>query len=401
MEVFSTQIGSHTLTIESGKLAKQAGGAVLIRYGDTAVLVTATQSDEPRAGIDFFPLTVDYEERLYAAGKIPGGFIKREGRPSDAAILSGRLIDRTIRPLFAEGFRNDVQVVATVLSVDKNCPPDITAMIGASCALGISDIIFAGPAGAVRVGRIDGQLIINPTVEEQELSEINLVVGGTEDAVLMVEAGVNELTEDTVLDAIMFGHGIIREIVAFQKEIIAKIGKPKKEKTIYQVPPEIEADVREYVTGKLKTAVAKADKLEREQSISQVKNETNEYFAQRYPDNLPDVANMTQYILKEIVRKMILVDQIRPDGRKLDEVRPITTEVGILARTHGSGLFTRGQTQVLSITTLGAMGDEQVVDGLGIEKSKRYMHHYNFPAFRWVKQRQAEDPAAAKSVTAR
>ncbi|MDR1701917.1 MAG: polyribonucleotide nucleotidyltransferase [Sporomusaceae bacterium] len=381
MDVFSKKIGSHELTIETGKLAKQAGGAVLARYGDTAVLVAATQSDEPRPGIDFFPLTVDYEERLYAAGKIPGGFIKREGRPSEAAILSGRLIDRTIRPLFSEGVRNDVQVVATVLSVDKNCPPDITAMIGASCALGISDIIFAGPIGGVRVGRINGEFIINPSVEEQEASELNLVVGGTADAVLMVEAGVNELPEETVLEAIVFAHGVIKEIVAFQKEIIAKVGKAKKENPIYQVPEAIEKDVREYATAKMQQAIATADKLEREQNIKQVKAETLEHFTETYPDNAKDVTNMTQYILKELVRKMIIIDKIRPDGRKLDEVRPITTEVGILARTHGSGLFTRGQTQVLSITTLGAMGDEQILDGLGIEESKRYMHHYNFPAF--------------------
>jgi polyribonucleotide nucleotidyltransferase len=381
METFSKQIGARTLTIESGRLAKQAGGAALISYGDTAVLVTATQADEPRPGIDFFPLTVDYEERLYSVGKIPGGFIKREGRPSEAAILAGRLIDRTIRPLFSEGYRNDVQVVATVLSVDKNYPPDMAAMIGASCALGISDIIFNGPVGGVRVGRINGQFVADPTIEEQELSDLNLVVGATADAVLMVEASANELPEETVLEAIMFGHSVIREIVEFQKEIVAKIGKPKKEKPIYHVPSDIESAVRAYITEKMKIAVANQDKLEREQNIKLAKDETMEHFAEIYPDNLKDVAHMVQNILKEIVRQMIIIDKIRPDGRRPDEVRQITSEVGILARTHGSGLFTRGQTQVLSITTLGAIGDEQILDGLGVEESKRYMHHYNFPAF--------------------
>lgn len=381
MHTFQMSLAGRPLIIESGKLAKQASGAVLVRYGDTAVLVTATGSAEPREGIDFFPLTVDYEERLYSVGKIPGGFIKREGRPSEAAILAGRLIDRPIRPLFAEGFRNDVQVVATVLSVDQNNPPDIPAMIGASCALSVSDIPFNGPIGGVRIGRINGELIVNPTVDEQEKSELNLVVAGTRDAVLMVEAGANELPEDVVLEAILFGHDVIKQIIAFQDDIVSRIGKPKREMKIYDIPADIDSAVREFATEKLKVAVLNPDKLQREEHIKLVKMEATQHFAGIFPDNSKDVANCLHKIVKEIVRKMITVDKIRPDGRKIEEVRPITCEVGLLARTHGSGLFTRGQTQVLTITTLGAIGDEQVLDGLGVEESKRYMHHYNFPAF--------------------
>lgn len=381
MEKFQMELGGRTLVIESGKMAKQASGAVLVRYGDTAVLVTATQSAEPRQGIDFFPLTVDYEERLYSVGKIPGGFIKREGRPSESAILAGRLIDRPIRPLFADGLRNDVHVVATVMSVDQNNPPDIPAMIGASCALGISDIVFNGPIGGVRVGLLNNQFVLNPTVEQQEKSELNLTVAGTKDAILMVEAGANELPEDTVLEAILFGHEVIKEIVAFQENIITQIGKPKRKKPLYVVPAEIDTAIREYITEKLKVAVANSDKLVREENIKQVKVEAAEHFLSIYPENEKDINYMFQKILKEIVRKMITIDKIRPDGRQIEEVRPITCEVGLLARTHGSGLFTRGQTQVFTITTLGAIGDEQILDGLGVEESKRYMHHYNFPSF--------------------
>lgn len=381
MHSFETMVGGRKLVIESGKLAKQASGAVLVRYGDTAVIVTATASAEPREGIDFFPLTVDYEERLYSVGKIPGGFIKREGRPSESAILSGRLIDRPIRPLFAEGFRNDVQVVATVISVDQNNPPEIPAMIGASCALSISDIPFNGPIAGVRVGLIEGEFITNPTVEQQGKSDLNLVVAGTRDAVLMVEAGANELSEETMLDAISYGHEVIKEIVAFQDKIVAEVGKPKREIKLYEVDAELNRTVRAFATERLVTAVQNADKLTREEEIKKVKTETVEHFAEIYPENQKEISYVLQKILKETVRKMITIDKIRPDGRKVDEVRPIACEVGLFARTHGSGLFTRGQTQVLSITTLGAIGDEQILDGLGVEESKRYMHHYNFPAF--------------------
>lgn len=381
MHSFQMQLGERELTIETGKLAKQANGAVLVRYGDTAVLVTATASADPREGIDFFPLTVDYEERLYSVGKIPGGFIKREGRPSEAAILAGRLIDRPIRPLFDEGYRNDVQVVATVMSVDQNNPPEIPAMIGASCALTISDIPFAGPIGGVRVGMIGNEFIINPTIAQQEQSELNLVVAGTKDAVLMVEAGANELSESVVLEAITYGHSVIREIVAFQEKIREEIGLPKKQLKKYEPLPEIEQAVREYATEKLQVAVFNSDKLTREENIKQVKTEAATYFAAIFPDNKKDVSYVMQKVLKEIVRKMITVDKIRPDGRKLDEVRSVACEAGVLARTHGSGLFTRGQTQVLTVTTLGAIGDEQILDGLGVEDSKRYIHHYNFPPY--------------------
>lgn len=381
MHTFQMQLGGRPLVIETGKMAKQASGSVLVRYGDTVVLVAATASAAPREGIDFFPLTVDYEERLYSVGKIPGGFIKREGRPSEAAILAGRLIDRPIRPLFDENFRNDVHVVATVLSVDQNNPPDIPAMIGASCALCISDIPFGGPIAGVRVGLIDGQYICNPTVEQQERSDLNLIVAGTKDAVLMVEAGANEVPEATILDAIMFGHDIIREIVALQEDITAQVGKPKRELKRYEVPAEIAEAVRAYATDALKAAVANADKQVREEQIKQVKEDAIAHFKEIFPDNPKDVSYMLGKILKEIVRKMITVDKIRPDGRQLDEVRPITCEVGLLPRTHGSGLFTRGQTQILTVTTLGPISDEQILDGLGVEDSKRYIHHYNFPPY--------------------
>lgn len=381
MHTFQMQLGGRQLVIETGKMAKQASGSVLVRYGDTVVLVAATASAAPREGIDFFPLTIDYEERMYAVGKIPGGFIKREGRPTEAAILSCRLIDRPIRPLFDEGFRNDVHVVATVLSVDQNNPPDIPAMIGASCALSISDIPFKGPIAGVRVGLLDGQFIINPTVEQQEKSELNLVVAGTKDAVLMVEAGAKEVPEDTILDAIMFGHDVIREVVALQEDMMAQIGNPKREMKKYEVPAEIAQAVREYATEGLKTAVANADKVAREEQTKQVKEDAVAHFKEIFPDNPKEVSYMLGKILKEIVRKMITVDKIRPDGRQLEEVRPITCEVGLLPRVHGSALFTRGQTQILNALTLGTLSDDQLLDGLGVEDHKRYIHHYNFPPY--------------------
>ncbi len=381
MHSFSMQVGGRELIVESGKMAKQAGGSVLVRYGETAVLVAATASAQPREGIDFFPLTVDYEERLYAVGKIPGGFIKREGRPSEAAVLASRLIDRPIRPLFPDGFRNDVQVIATVLSVDQDNSPDVTAMIGASCALSISDVPFNGPIAGVRVGLIDDEFIINPTVAQQEVSRLNLVVAGSRDAVMMVEAGAAELSEETVLAAIMRGHEVIKEIIDFQLEIVKQIGKSKREIALYEISEEINAAVRAFATESLNMAVRNPDKLKREEETQAAKKAAIEHFAEIYPENGKDVKNMVQKLLKEIVRKMITVDKIRPDGRELEEVRPISCEAGLLPRTHGSGLFTRGQTQVLTITTLGAIGDEQILDGLGVEDSKRYMHHYNFPPY--------------------
>ncbi|MDD4600944.1 Polyribonucleotide nucleotidyltransferase [bioreactor metagenome] len=392
MHSFEMQLGGRKLVIESGKMAKQASGAVLVRYGDTAVLVAATASAEPREGIDFFPLTVDYEEKLYSVGKIPGGFIKREGRPSESAILAGRLIDRPLRPLFAEGFRNDVHVVATVLSVDQNNPAEMPAMIGASCALCVSDIPFNGPIGGVRIGRIDGQFVINPTIEQQGQSELNLVVAGSKDAVLMVEAAANEVSEEIILDAIEFGHNVVREIVDFQEKIISQIGKAKRQIKLFEVADEISASVRDFVAGQLEDAVRNADKLAREEAIKLVKQDAARHFAEVYPDNGKDVQYVIQKALKGIVRRMITVEKIRPDGREIDEVRPITCEVGVLARTHGSGLFTRGQTQVLNIATLGPIGDEQILDGLGVEESKRYMHHYNFPSYSVGETRPSRGP---------
>lgn len=381
METFSTTLGGRPLVIETGKMAKQANGAVLVRYGDTVVLVTATASAEPREGIDFFPMTVDYEERLYAVGRIPGGFIKREGRPSEAAILAARLIDRPLRPLFPKGFRNDVHIVATVMSVDQDNAPEVTAMIGASCALAISDIPFNGPIGGVVVGLIDGEFVINPTREQMEKTEMHLVVAGTKDAVMMVEAGAKEVPEGVMLDAIMYGHQVIKELVAFQEEIVSQVGKPKREVPLFSMPPEIETAVREYATQKLREAVQHADKLLREEMIQAVKQETVENFREVFPEQEKLVKEMLEIILKEIVRHMITEEQIRPDGRELNEIRPVSCEVGLLPRTHGSALFTRGQTQVMTVCTLGAVSDIQILDGLGIVESKRYMHHYNMPPY--------------------
>ena len=381
MQSFEMQLGGRTFTVETGKMAKQANGAVLVRYGETVVLVTATASDEPREGVDFFPLTVDYEEKMYAVGKIPGGFIKREGRPGESAILCSRLIDRPIRPLFPEGYRYDVQIVATVMSVEHDNAPEIAAMIGASCALTISDIPFLGPIAGVRVGRIDGQFVINPTVEQREVSDLNLTIAGSRDAVMMVEAGANELPEEVILEAILFGHEEIKKIVAFQDEIQKACGKEKREVKLFAVPEELEKAIREYATDKLDQAVRNPDKLARDEDISNVKAEAMEHFLELYPDAIKEIPYMLHKIVKEIVRRMITKEKIRPDGREVEEVRPVSCEVGILPRPHGSGLFTRGQTQVLTVTTLGSLGDEQVLDGLGVETSKHYIHQYNFPGY--------------------
>lgn len=391
----SFPIGGREMVIETGRMAKQATGAVFCRYGDTAVLVTATCSPEPREGIDFFPLTVDYEERLYAVGKIPGGFIKREGRPSEKAILSSRLIDRPIRPLFPKGYRNDVHIVATVLSVDQDNAPDVTAINGASAALMISGIPFLGPIGAVVVGRVDGKFIINPTIAQAEVSDMHLTVAGTKDAVIMVEAGAKEVPEEVILEAISYGHEEIKKIVSFLEDFTrecldAGVAKPRQEPVLFLLDEEIEKQVREYAYDKmfdtLKECIEKRfPKKQREDFIENAKEEIKTYFAEKvFPEDeaaLKHVADAVNKLEKEIMRKFIIQDRIRIDGRKLDEVRPIECHVGILPRTHGSGLFTRGQTQVLTVTTLGAVGDEQILDGLGVEESKRYMHHYNFPPY--------------------
>ena len=392
MRSFEMEVGGRPLVIENGKMAKQANGAVLVRYGDTVVLVAVTASAEPREGVDFFPLTVDYEEKMYAVGKIPGGFIKREGRPSNAAILCARLIDRPIRPLFPKGFRNDIQVIATVLSVEQDNPPDIAAMIGASCALSISDIPFNGPIAGVRVGRVDGKFIINPTVEQREKSDLNLTIAGSYDAVMMVEAGANELPEDVILESILFGHKEIKRIVEFQRKIIDACGKKKREVRLFQTPPEMEQAIRDYAAARLDAAVRDSDKLRRDEHIAAVNADTMEHFLEIYPGAAKEIAAVLHDVEKDIVRRMITHEKIRPDGRGLDEVRPVSCEVGILPRTHGSGLFTRGQTQILTVTTLGSLGDAQVIDGLGVEKSKRYIHQYNFPGYSVGEARPARGP---------
>lgn len=369
------------MIVEVGQVAKQANGAALVRYGDTVVLVTATASKEPREGIDFFPLTVDYEEKQYAAGKIPGGFIKREGRATEIATLSARMIDRPMRPLFPKGFRNDIHIVATVLSVEKDNAPDVSAIAGASVALNISNIPFAGPVAAVVVGMVDGQLVINPTVEQTISGDMHITVAGTKDAIMMVEGSANEVPEATVLEAIFYAHEEIKKICAFQEPIIAELGQPKMEVVTFTVSEEIEEAVREYGTALLEEAVRNPEKKSREAHMDAAKDKILEHFGEIYPEELKQVDTMVDKLLKEIVRRMILEDGDRVDGRKLKEIRPISCEVGYLPRPHGSGLFTRGQTQVLSVTTLGAISEEQILDGLGIAESKRYIHHYNFPPY--------------------
>lgn len=381
MHSYSIELGGRTLTMEIGKIAKQANGAVLVRYGDTAVVVAATGTKTPREGVDFFPLTVDFEEKMYAVGKIPGGFIKREGRPAETAILTSRLIDRPIRPMFPEGYHNDVQIVATAVSVDPDNAPDIPAMIGASCALCISDIPFEGPIAGVRVGMIDGQYIINPTIEQAKVSRLNLAVAGTKDAILMVEAGAKEISEDEMLDAIWFGHEEIKKLVEWQEKIMAEVGKPKMEVPVYEPPAELAAEIEAYGAEQLKAALMDANKLEREENVARIKAEIADAFMEKYPDNAKDVAYITQKLVKKIVRRTISVDKIRPDGRALDEVRPVTCEVGLLARPHGSALFTRGQTQILNVLALAPLSEAQTLDGLGVELTKRYIHHYNFPPY--------------------
>ncbi|MBO8141006.1 MAG: polyribonucleotide nucleotidyltransferase [Firmicutes bacterium] len=384
--VFRTEVGGRPLSIETGRVAKQANGSVLVRYGDTVVLVTAVMSKEPRQGIDFFPLLVDYEERMYAIGRIPRVWLRREGRPSEGATLAARMIDRPIRPLFPEGFRNDVQVVATVLSVERDNPPDITAMIGASAALTISDIPFLGPIGGVRVGRVGGQFVINPTSAQAEESDLDLVVAGTRDAVMMVEAGARELPESVMLEAIMFGHEEIRRITEFLEEVRAEVGKPKVEVPLFEPAPDVTRWVRERALEEARQAIRSADKQRREQAVADLKASIIESFREEWGEEAAltygkDVETVFDKLIKELVRHMIVVEGERPDGRKKDEIRPIWCEVGVLPRTHGSAIFTRGQTQVLSVCTLGLKGDEQLLDDLRDESRKRYIHHYNFPAY--------------------
>ena len=378
---FKTAIGGKLLELEIGKVCEMANGQVMVKYGDTVVNVTAVASKEPRPDIDFFPLSCDYEEKMYAAGKIPGGFIKREGRPSEKAILNSRLMDRPLRPLFPKGFFNDVQVVATVMCVDNDAPSEIAAMIGSSVALAISDIPWDGPTGSVLIGMVDGQFIVNPSLAQREESCMHLVVSGTKDAIMMVEAGANEVPEETILDAIMFAHEEIKKIVEFIEEIVKEVGKPKMELELYKVPEDIEAAVRDYAEDKMRAAIQTYDKMERLDNMDAVEAETKEHFEEIYPDNGKDIGNVLYAITKEQVRSLILDDGIRPDNRKREEIRPIWCDTSVLPRTHGSGLFKRGQTQVLSVATLGPLGDAQTIDGITEQTEKRYMHHYNFPPY--------------------
>ena len=381
MHTFSTELGGRPLTIETGKIAKQANGSVLIRYGETAVVVAVTGTDKPREGVDFFPLTVDFEEKMYAVGKIPGGFLRREGRPPETAILTSRLIDRPIRPMFPDGYHNDVQIVATAVSVDPDNAPDIPAMIGASCALSISDIPFEGPIAGVRVGRVDGKFIINPTLEQAAVSEMNVAVAGTKEAILMVEAGAKEVSEQVMLDAILFGHEEIKKLVAFQEQIQAEVGKPKMEFTPYVPPEALSKEIMEYGEPKIHDALMDPDKLHRDKMVSETKEAILEHFVELYPESEIDIAHIVQKLVKKVFRHIITHDKIRPDGRALDEVRPISCEVGLLARPHGCSLFTRGQTQVLNCLALAPLREAQTLDGLGTELTKRYIHHYNFPPY--------------------
>ena len=375
------EIGGRKWTVETGKYAEQAGGSCLVRCGDTAVLVCATVAKAPRDGVDFLPLSVEFEEKLYSVGKIPGGFIKREGRPSEKAVLTARLIDRPLRPLFPKGFYNDVQVIATVLSVEQDIAPDVVAMNGSSIALSISNAPFAGPTGAVSVALVDGEYILNPNCEQREKSRLSLTVAGTRDAVMMVEAGAKEVTEDEMLGAILFAHEEIKKIVAFIEGIQAEIGKPKMEVEIHHPDEKLTEEVRAYAFEKVEWALDTFDRYEREARSQQVKEETIAAFAESYPDSAKDVDAILYNITKEIVRDKIINRHIRPDGRALDEIRPIWCEVGILGRTHGSAVFTRGQTQVMTVATLGTIREAQILDGIGLEDSKRYMHQYNMPPY--------------------
>ena len=378
---FKTAVGGRLLEFELGKICEQANGQVMVKYGESVVSVTVCASKEAREDIDFLPLSCDYEEKMYASGKIPGGFIRREGRPSEKAILSSRLMDRPLRPLFPKGYHNDVVVVATVMSVDLDCETDIMAMVGASVAIATSDIPWEGPIAAVRVGRVDGRFLINPTLEQSEQSDINLTVAGTKDAIMMVEAGADEVSEEVMLDAIFFGHEEIKKLVEFIDEIVAEIGKPKKELVLKQIPEDIDAAVRAYATGRMQEAIHTFDKLERLDNMDAVEVETKKHFAEIYPDNEEDIAAVLYNITKESVRNMILDEGIRPDNRKTTEIRPVWCETGLLPRVHGSGLFTRGQTQVMSTCTLAPSSEAQMIDGITEQTEKRYMHHYNFPGY--------------------
>lgn len=379
--VFKTAIGGRLLEVEIGKVCEKANGQAMVKYGDTVVNVTATASEKPRADIDFFPLSVDFEERMYAAGKIPGGFIRREGRPSEKAILTSRLIDRPIRPLFPKGFYNDVQVVCTAMSIDPDCTPEFVAMIGSSIALTISDIPWDGPTASVVIGYVDGNYVVNPTQEQRAVSDLHLVVSGTKDAIMMVEAGANEVKESIMLEAILFAHEQIKQIVSFIEDIQREVGKEKRDYDLYEVPAEVTEAVNNFAAQKMYDAVHVSGREERTAAMAQVEADTMEALSEEFEGAEKDIANALYALKKEKVRNLIIDDEIRPDDRKRTEVRPIWCDTSVLPRVHGSGLFKRGETQVLSAATLGGIGDAQVIDGIGVETEKRYMHHYNFPPY--------------------
>ena len=380
-KIFKTEVGGREVTVDVGKYAQQANGSCVIKCGDTVVMVNATMSEQPREGMDFFPLSVDYEEKMYAVGKIPGGFKKREGRASDKAILTSRLIDRPIRPLFPKGLFNDVTVIATALSVDTNIAPEPFAMLGSSIALSISDIPWAGPTGSVTVGLVDGKYVINPDNEQREKSTLHLNLSGTKDSIMMVEAGAKEIDDEEMIGAILFGHEEIKKQCAFIEGIVAEVGKPKREMELYHVPADLDADVRAYAGAKLDYALDTFDRQERSARQDAVEKDCLEHFADIYPDMEREIKDSLYYITKEKVRAKITEKGVRPDGRTLTEIRPIWCEHGILPRVHGSAVFTRGQTQVMTTCTLGMMSEVQKLEGLDDETAKRYMHHYNMPGY--------------------
>jgi len=389
---FELETAGKTLTVETGHIAEQAGGALFIRWGDTVVLVTAVGNKTPREGIDFFPLTCDYEEKLYAAGRIPGSFPRREGRPADAAILTSRMIDRPMRPLFPKDFRNDVQIVATVVSTDQENDPATIAVTGASLAVAISDIPHAGPVGCVRVGMIDGQLMLHPTLQQLQESDLDLVVAGTADAISMVEAGAHQVPEDVMLQALRMAHDEIKKLVEFQSKIAAEIGKPKMSYPPAAVDPDVQAAVNEAVADRIAQAARNIDKQARETALDALKADVTEQLTAKFGEKAADIPAAFEKSLKKAVRRAILEEGIRPDGRKTDEIRPIWTQVGVLPRAHGSAIFTRGQTQALSVVTLGQGQDQQKIDGLGLDEWKRFMHHYNFPPYSVGEARNMRSP---------
>ena len=392
VRTFETEVGGRKVTVETGKYCGQANGSCIVRCGDTMVLTNVTMSKEPRPGMDFFPLGVDFEEKMYSVGKIPGGFKKREGRPSDKAILTSRLIDRPIRPLFPKGLFNDVAVVVTALSVDTNYPPEVYGMLGSSIALSISDIPFYGPTGSVVVGMVDGEFVINPDTEQRAKSKLHLSLSGTKDAIMMVEAGANEVAEEDMINAILFGHEEIKKICAWIEEIQKEIGKPKLQMNLYTIPEEIDKAVREYADKMLTEALLPFDRKERQEGEDRVAEDVQAHFAEIFPDKQREIADVLYYMTKEKVRARIVGEGVRPDGRGLTDIRDIWCEVGILPRVHGSAVFTRGQSQAMTATTLGTIREAQKLEGLDDEEFKRYMHHYNMPPYSTGEAKQLRSP---------